>query len=56
MRCAYGIASHGLEQFHLSDERCLVDGSTYHAEVVVKADTFDFACDSIELKSAIGCA
>ena len=49
--CPYGVASHTLQQFQLSQQRRAVYGSPQHAEVVMQADTLYLPLVSVEAES-----
>ena len=51
---ADGIATHRLEQFHLTDEGGLVDCRSQHAKVVVQADSLELAGLAIQLETTFG--
>ena len=48
-----GIATHLLHHLDLTDKGCLVLSCSQRTEVVMQADTLDFAGDAIELKTII---
>ena len=50
---ADGIGAHGLHHLNLADQRCLVDGSTQRAKVMVQAHAFNLAALAIELETAL---
>ena len=51
MRGTDSVATHVLHRLNLSDEGGLVDSSTQGAQVVVQADTLQFARLSVQLEA-----
>ena len=54
MRCSYGVTAYFLEQSYLAAECSLVESRTQGTEVVMKADTLEFAQHAVEFEAVAG--